>query len=118
MTPGWSSGPPPHERGVSSREQKTGDAADLNYEYCVIRKNYDMGKHEVWFTAHQGQRIVGRSRTAAHRQIFLGGLIRFNRDVEEVYGAFLQTMARNGWEPVGTGQKGYVKTFRKLAAPQ
>ncbi len=90
--------------------------ADPKYIYCVIRKDYDMRKHEVWFTAHEGNRIVGRSRTVAHRLTFLGSLIRFDRNLEAAYQAFIRTLAESGWEPVDGEQNGCLQTLRKPVA--
>ena len=116
MTPSSWFRPPPHERGLSSWEQEARDSADPNYDYCVIRKNYDMQKQQVWFCAQDGQSVVGRSRLLAHRGTFLGDLKRFDRDLEAAYDAFILTLLDGGWEPVGGGHEEPVTRFRRLGS--
>jgi hypothetical protein len=117
MTPRWSSGPPAHERGLSSREQETRDQSDPDYDSCVILKKYDMRKQEVWFSAQEGQTVVGRSRAVAHRRTFLGDLKRFDRDLEAAYDSLVETLLRSGWEPLGGDQEEPPKAFRIRKKP-
>ncbi len=114
MTPGWSSGPPPHERGLSAPEQENRDREDPNYDYCVVRKNYDVRTQQVWFTASAGPCILGRSPAVAHKRSLFGRLARFDRDLEAAYNALVQTLVRNGWEPVCGDPQETVTTFRRL----
>jgi hypothetical protein len=100
----WSSGPPPHERGLSARENEILHRTESDYEYCVIRRNYDMRHGQVWFTAQTGRRLIGRSRLCDHGSIVVGALKRFDRDAEGAYDELVRTLLDNGWEPVGDDQ--------------
>ena len=113
MTPNWWLGPPPHERGLSRREQEARDSADPNYDYCLVRKNYDLPTQQVWFTAQQGQTMIGRSRVLAKKGGLFGNLKRFDRETDAAHDAFVQTLLDNGWEPVGSYQPGSAQVFRR-----
>ena len=115
MTPISSSGPPPHERGLSGPEQEARDSADPNYVYCVVRRNYDMRKNEVWFTAVQEHKIVGQSRNASHHLAYLGDLNQYDRDSEASYKAFIKALVDDGWEAVGSDERGRIRKLRRLA---
>jgi hypothetical protein len=113
MTPKWEWRPPPHERGLSEEERQLLQQTDPNYEYCVIRKKYDLRQKQVWFAAQRGQTVVGRSREVTHRRTFLGSLRNFEQRTEEAYYDLVISLLENGWEPLGGPQQNSPMMFRR-----
>jgi hypothetical protein len=109
----------PRSIKVEFDDRKPGDEflPEPGYVYCFIQKHYSTPKQEVWFSANQGQTIVGRSRTVAHHPTFAGGLIRFNREVEAARRDLLKALTADGWQILGGEHDCRRTTLRKPAPP-
>jgi hypothetical protein len=117
MNPTWWSGPPPHERGLSSFEQQLRASADPHHEYCVLVRNHDLRSGRVWFTATDRRTVVGRSRVIARRRVVSGELERFNREVEAARQDLIQSLQKNGWNAADDGFHGELVFCRQRPVP-